>query len=758
MEFETRENEFDFYWNRIFEGLPWNPIEFNTYRFDESLSLPAKFNKLYEMFKQLALNNQQVMDYLKEFVNNFDTNLTTSVEDILNVWYNSGKFNDLFQSQVFKDFTDELARKRDKDVLLTWADMDTSKDESKFKLENLSEEVLNAMTGDTPISPVLPDRSVAGVKLELGAVGSLETGYLVNNYRQNLFDGNYRMGSVRAGAENNFYLEGTENPDYKLAVVSVSPDTTYIIRRSLPSRFNIATSTKSIGEGESFDGAIKRNYSLSGTSYYPMYIQLTTGPNDRYMYLSMSLDNTEPYLCISTLHPKLNRIYYYQQPNRTVDLMQKTNYIDLYNLFTGEYERNTSIEGSEPFNYIYRDGGRTAIMSVVPNTDYTLIRETPSRFNWGTATRILELGEPLDGSIKMNQSGSGETTSPTVVNFRTGSNDYFLYVNTSVTNEDKFLKVVEGTVTNVGNFNYTDKKLDNSFKEWLINFIHQESTVAGNDTKISCRFTYPDLLEIFVPCSSGNYVKYDYRYVDVDSINMHQWRVLKTYITDSSFNVLQDLDTQTEWEGAIREVGASDFMGGTHGDETNTSISFLFDGKEVPMTSSFNIDVDWVKIVNHSLLNRVGDTSTNLLRRIKIQEWTKETYKIENDYKCLVDFEIDQSKIVMASARYNNGNSNLIRYGRRNTDFFRGGMSASGVGGLGNKTKTANYIEMWGDNLYIGVELASQVSQYPNTNQYIENFNNESIPRAKIYYDITGNYSIKAEEKIKTIGYYTVRG
>ena len=68
----SREEQFDFYWKEIFDGLAYNPIEFNVYRFDQSMSLPSKFNKLYEMFKQLALNNQQVMDYLKEFMETFD--------------------------------------------------------------------------------------------------------------------------------------------------------------------------------------------------------------------------------------------------------------------------------------------------------------------------------------------------------------------------------------------------------------------------------------------------------------------------------------------------------------------------------------------------------------------------------------------------------------------------------------------------------------------------------------------------------------
>lgn len=86
----NKEEQFDFYWKNIFDGLTWAPIEFSVYRFDQSLSLPDKFNKLYKMFKQLAINNQQVMDYLKEFVETFDKDLYDTVEKVLEKWLDDG--------------------------------------------------------------------------------------------------------------------------------------------------------------------------------------------------------------------------------------------------------------------------------------------------------------------------------------------------------------------------------------------------------------------------------------------------------------------------------------------------------------------------------------------------------------------------------------------------------------------------------------------------------------------------------------------
>ena len=96
----SREEQFDFYWKEIFTGLAYNPIEFNTYRFDQSMSLPGKLNKLYDLFKDLALNNQEVMDYLKEFVETFDVKLYTTIGDVLVVWLEDGRLADVVRESI----------------------------------------------------------------------------------------------------------------------------------------------------------------------------------------------------------------------------------------------------------------------------------------------------------------------------------------------------------------------------------------------------------------------------------------------------------------------------------------------------------------------------------------------------------------------------------------------------------------------------------------------------------------------------------
>ena len=110
--FKNKEEQFDFYWKEIFTGLAYNPIEFNTYRFDQTMSLPGKVNKLYDMFKVLALNNQEVMDYLKAFVETFDEKLYKTIYDVLIVWLEDGMLSEIVRvainEEVIKARTDYL--------------------------------------------------------------------------------------------------------------------------------------------------------------------------------------------------------------------------------------------------------------------------------------------------------------------------------------------------------------------------------------------------------------------------------------------------------------------------------------------------------------------------------------------------------------------------------------------------------------------------------------------------------------------------
>ena len=140
----SREEQFDFYWKEIFTGLAYNPIEFNTYRFDQSMSLPRKVNKLYDMFKVLALNNQEVMDYLKEFSETFDEKLYGSMKDVLDQWLLDGKITDIVANILVEmnAFEERLANELDSAISSMNGNLDSAISSMNDNLDFLSNKLI----------------------------------------------------------------------------------------------------------------------------------------------------------------------------------------------------------------------------------------------------------------------------------------------------------------------------------------------------------------------------------------------------------------------------------------------------------------------------------------------------------------------------------------------------------------------------------------------------------------------------------------
>lgn len=155
-------------------------------------------------------------------------------------------------------------------------------------------------------------------------------------------------------------------------------------------------------------------------------------------------------------------------------------------------------------------------------------------------------------------------------------------------------------------------------------------------------------LNIFLPCKfTENYVRYEYFYIDTKSDNMHQWRVMGIAIANPDFTDKFLINPSNEWEGAIKEIGATDFIGGYHGDETNTAISFMADNFMLDVESDFEIECDYFKATAESLLNRCDTPDDNVFKRLKVSEWGKHGYSVTNHFELLQDFEIERFENIM---------------------------------------------------------------------------------------------------------------
>ncbi|ANQ21446.1 hypothetical protein BA893_07095 [Vibrio natriegens] len=95
---------------------------------------------------------------------------------------------------------------------------------------------------------------------------------------------------------------------------------------------------------------------------------------------------------------------------------------------------------------------------------------------------------------------------------------------------------------------------------------------------------------------SDRYLEYNLKHIEDPSINADLWRLYELYESENtssiapySFSRVNDgkpIANAGEWEAAIREVGAGDFIGGYHGDELLNSVTLTINGVEVPLDES----------------------------------------------------------------------------------------------------------------------------------------------------------------------------
>ena len=489
------------------------------------------------------------------------------------------------------------------------------------------------------------------------AIAPIKTNFLQNNYLLNLFDGNYLKGKI-SGDTGACKYEDDENG--KLAIIKIKPNTVYSVIKNKISRFNMVTSTKILKNNEIGDGSLNINLSASTFKNYTF----TSGNNDEYLYVSVTINKDEDVFLqvVEGTQTELTTNIYSFIPNdnldvyskeeidkkvfsfKNVDFLEKSN----INLYDGEtYFENRKIAGASPNMTITSSANcRTAVVEIKPNTTYSIILES---------TTLLENGKNyfkiLTSSQLYNNSDywvEGKSMDAIIrarnYTFTSGNNDKYLYIFYTDKNEECLIQVVEGTQTEFSVTSYdtiiNPKKNLNVFNKNEVLDLIKNNTMNNRDIK--CIKTGTNL-EIYVPSkTSSNYIRYSYKRIDDNNINMHQWRVLKTYLVDKNFNIIFDFDGQTEWEGAILEQGASDFIGGFHGDENNVFLSVLIDGKEYDINGDdFNVDVkNEIRIVNNSILNRCNTPNDNVFNRYKVNIWNKDNYIVANRYIALQDFII----------------------------------------------------------------------------------------------------------------------
>lgn len=671
--------------------------------------------------------------------------------------------------------------------------VDEIKQNSQEKINELNTKINEmASTGTTietvqnKVQEMAEQGLIQAYTLGDNTIDARKTTFFTLDKELSLFDGTYHNIKITGYPDLKVEVGDTSS---KTAIIKIEPNTTYSIIKDKVSRFNYGTATHLLNANnmEQLDGSVIKPL---GNSNLP-YSSFTSGDNDEYLYVNVSINSEDIFMQVVKgiqekltineypIIPKSVSLYNKNEIDKKIDDLivtpARTTFFEekVMNLFDGESVfYDIKIAGASPTMNLKKNvGSRTAYVKIKPNTMYSVIKESLSGLMEGgknyfkimTSSELYPYGDIDD--LWFDGRNLNDIYHQTYCTFTSGENDNYLYIYYTDTNEDCFIQVVEGVQTDFTTSSYGEviinpkQNLNIYNKNEVGNLINQQLQQCNRD--IIVRKENNDL-HIYIPSkTSTNWVHYWYKRVDDDSINMHQWRVQKTYLVDNGFNVLFDFDGHTEWEGAIRENGASDFMGGYHGDENNVFLSVLIDGVEIDIHGEdFEKQVkNEVRIVNKSLLNRCDTPNDNVFERYKVNIWNKENYIVENKYIALQQINISSSKVCLMSMKYGFNGKELVSFGRYDYDYLVTDLTKPFKNvGCGISRKNVKRMEIWGETsgVYARLECEYDYAKYPNRYQYIEDFRDQN--RCKCYFDLTGSYTMAEGEELICKSTFTITG
>ena len=246
--------------------------------------------------------------------------------------------------------------------------------------------------------------------------------------------------------------------------------------------------------------------------------------------------------------------------------------------------------------------------------------------------------------------------------------------------------------------------------------------------------------------SGAYYIGQDFVHSYSPTINSDVWRLDTAYIYTKNENNSFTKFTQSpiinggEWECALKEVGATDFMGGiAHGDEIMTDVIFLLDGSPIDLSSNGSYTGNKINILENSVLNRVDIPDDKVAKHVRYYEITNDDIIITQKVEWLQSLTMDKSYLTMLPIARTVGSTEDGEYitnkGFKNNYFKVLDLSY----GHHNKAYENGVSEavIWNDG--VGYKVFAKVevlesNELPNANMGFSNSSNYN----KIYFDYCG--------------------
>ena len=505
-----------------------------------------------------------------------------------------------------------------------------------------------------------------------------KTTFLKLNTAKNMFGGNY-IKQYLGGNSGALQLQDLPG---NVARFSILPNTSYSIAYSLdiPTYMKIATSTKILNNGEFVDGAINANVGESAKSTL-----ITTGPNDKYLYVSVSLVGgptpklkvlpsttvvnilpDEPY----PLEPQGISVYNKDEVDakvKNIKPLDTTFFSQVKgNLFDGNFIFDKYLGGNPPTLRFEAGSSSLIAITVKPNTLYTILKDYTAieagYYYFKVATSKLPLDTLKSRSLPYTMDGSYQhsktSDSTSRYTFTTGPEDVSLLVVVAKALVP-YVEIIEGSVdvfqyTEYGQARYEPVGVEIYSKNEVDSLL---STMQPD--KLRIRKTNTNEFTIYYPSSGSRLIGYTFG-LDVNAtINLNSWRLKDIGVYSTGLGKVYSI-TEGDNEGVLKIDGEADYVGSVHGDEITVDKYLYLDGIQVDIDA---IELDGIYntiefLVGSDIYN--ADLPTKAFEKIKSITFSNTGVHVKSRWKALAPCTIYHVRGTLISILKNAVDGSLI--------------------------------------------------------------------------------------------------
>lgn len=424
------------------------------------------------------------------------------------------------------------------------------------------------------------------------------------------------------------------------------------------------------------------------------------------------------------------------------------------NLWDGKYVNDIRLSGASPYTIASSTGAISIIFKGEKGKTYTIQRSEDSDY-FGIATFVNYPSVGAAGVRGIRGNGPAQSVPPVTVTLE--GDEQYIFIGVSSNTAMKAPSWVQIEVGSVA----TSYSPVGAVKILLE---QEEDTSVDKTPKINA-VKAGETLSIYVPSKTNpsRFIRHNYLRKIASSSNLDTWLYDSAGIytkSSGAYTLEFMLFTSSDNEGVLTVSGEGDFIGGKHGYDIMESLDVIIDGKQVDMSKDFNLECSFIKIVNKSRV--LHDLATDLpenkaFTRYKIHTWDLNTFTLEGRWVAQHDMDISTGKLCDYSIDKVNNGVSILKWGRYDYDYQKTDVSINYAGtGVDIKRNGVKKQELWGEStsFYLALSCDWDMSKYPSSYGHITELEGT---RAKIYFDITGQYSIKSGESITHKNHYDFR-